>query len=334
MGSFEECMSFLKSDFKECPGRYCGRVLLNDTSCAFSECQKCPRGYRPTELDVCKLCDNDLSLYDYMYLGFMLNFSIMLNFIFIDRSLRLIHKKAYDLSWLKIFSTYLLSLFECVIAFFLTIVLFSPTNNLKLRTCSVESIYDWYSIFFNPYIDYYQKLNCSQEIVYPLYSFCLVFFLLAIFIMMCLRPIFLKLVIKDKIISTILNQPTFAALYFYPLLILLQVIAGGLLYYTYPYITIIVSLITKAFYLCGEFKHMPSEDRSFIDTIIFSLKLFKKTRHVFTIAIHWYFYSFSIIAIAALRPHAYDYTYLLLVPAPLIFFVLSYNFTDPKYFKS
>lgn len=39
MGSFEECLSFLQSDLRECPGRYCGRVLLNETSCTFSECQ-------------------------------------------------------------------------------------------------------------------------------------------------------------------------------------------------------------------------------------------------------------------------------------------------------
>lgn len=336
MENFDQCLSNLKLDldYEKCPGRYCGRILLDYVNCTFSKCQKCPRGYRASDLDICKLCTNYLSLYDYMYLGFMLNFAIILNFIFIDRSLWLIYQKSYAFNWLKISGIYFFSMIECIIAFFLTILIFSPTNDLTLRTCSVESINDWYSIFFNPYIDYYHKLNCSQEIVYPLYSFCLVFFLLAIFIMVCFRPFFLRLFIKDKIISKILNQPTFAALYFYPLLIIIHVVAGGFLYYTYPYITVTLFLIANAYYLCDEFKEMSSSgSNSLLKTIIFTLKLFKKPRHVFMIALHWYFYSFSIIAIAAFKSHVYNYFYLLFVPTPLIFFVISYKHSNPENFK-
>ena len=118
-----ECLAILNLDYEKCPGRYCGRILLSDLNCTFSQCQvnrlpifsifyilrifsvwhlkKCPRGYRASEFDVCQPCQNELSLYDYMFLGFILTFAIILNFEFIDRSLWLINKKKYDMNWFK-----------------------------------------------------------------------------------------------------------------------------------------------------------------------------------------------------------------------------------------
>ena len=34
-----ECLAVFKSDYEPCPGKYCSRVLLNDTLCLFSQCQ-------------------------------------------------------------------------------------------------------------------------------------------------------------------------------------------------------------------------------------------------------------------------------------------------------
>ena len=40
MDLYDECLSILKQEEEsECPGRYCGRILLNITTCAFSDCQ-------------------------------------------------------------------------------------------------------------------------------------------------------------------------------------------------------------------------------------------------------------------------------------------------------
>lgn len=34
------CLSAIKLlDYDQCPGRYCGRVLLDENNCTFSECQ-------------------------------------------------------------------------------------------------------------------------------------------------------------------------------------------------------------------------------------------------------------------------------------------------------
>lgn len=66
--------------------------------------KKCPRGYRPSTsslFNVCQPCANDLTLYDYMYLGFMLNTSLVLHFLFTDHSLQIIEKKTHYLNYLK-----------------------------------------------------------------------------------------------------------------------------------------------------------------------------------------------------------------------------------------
>jgi hypothetical protein len=39
MESFSDCISILKSDFEKCPGKYCGRVVLDSLNCTFSSCQ-------------------------------------------------------------------------------------------------------------------------------------------------------------------------------------------------------------------------------------------------------------------------------------------------------
>ena len=35
----DDCLSVFRSDYDACPGKYCSRVLLNDTLCLFSQCQ-------------------------------------------------------------------------------------------------------------------------------------------------------------------------------------------------------------------------------------------------------------------------------------------------------
>ena len=114
---------------------------------------------------------------------------------------------------------------------------------------------------------------------------------------------------------------------------LLIILFSKKLDYTYPYITITLFLVANAFYLCSEFKEMPLGSNSLISTVIFTIKLFKKPRHIFMILIHWYFYAFSVIAIVAFKARPYDYFYLLFVPTPLIFFVISYKHSDPNNFK-
>lgn len=183
-----------------------------------------------------------------------------------------------------------------------------------------------------------------------MFSFLIVFFVLSIFVMVCSRPIFLRLMFKDKSSLKVVNKPIYAALYFFPLLIITHITAGGVLCkhkqklnfsfsknyfffklnldYSFPILMIVFFLISNAFYLCKEFK----ENQQHNSSIKLAFVLFKKPRHLFLILAHWYFYAFSLIAIIEFKLFFLNYYYLLFVPTPLLFFVVSYKHTDPKNF--
>lgn len=59
---------------------------------------------------------------------------------------------------------YLLPLVESILAFLGSFLLFAPLGSLRINSCRIEALSDWYSIFYNPSIDYYNKIDCSQEV--------------------------------------------------------------------------------------------------------------------------------------------------------------------------
>ncbi|XP_010785431.1 JNK1/MAPK8-associated membrane protein-like [Notothenia coriiceps] len=84
-------------------------------------------------------------------------------------------------------------------------------------------------------------LVLSYTIVLIYYAFCLV-------LMMLLRPLLVKKIAcglgkSDRFKSI------YAALYFFPILTVLQAVGGGLLYYAFPYIILVLSLVTLAVYM-------------------------------------------------------------------------------------
>lgn len=295
----ENCLSYLYAEYEACPGKYCARMLLNETLCQFSDCQKCPRGYRPQSVDsfsslfgssssilnapiinmnICRPCVDEPSLYDFMYLVFMFNVSTVLNLFFIDRAYTKVYrnfkaeKLDNKLKACNVFVLYALPVIENLAAMFASLLLFSkPMGSLKLNSCRVQDLSDWYSIFFDPYIDYFNKLHCSQEIVYPLYSLLMVYILLATVIMVLVRPVVSSVLLKKTIMTGIVSQSTFASLYFFPILIIVHLTAGGLIYYAFPLITIVFVLLannlhfSRVFHNVGQpkenmyrFKYSPS----------------------------------------------------------------------------
>lgn len=69
----------------KCPGLYCGRTLLENSS-DWSDCGACLRGYRVNEKSECTLCETNPSTYDWLYLGFMTILPLILHWFFIDIS--------------------------------------------------------------------------------------------------------------------------------------------------------------------------------------------------------------------------------------------------------
>ena len=58
---------------------------------------------------------------------------------------------------------------ESVIAAVCTLLVVEPYGSLKLRSCHVKALSDWYTMLYNPSPDYTSTLHCTQEAVYPLY---------------------------------------------------------------------------------------------------------------------------------------------------------------------
>lgn len=70
------------SEVRSCPGLYCGRTELSDGQ--WSDCGACPRGYRTNSSSYCMPCNDEPTLYDWQYVGFMVLLPLVLHWFFID----------------------------------------------------------------------------------------------------------------------------------------------------------------------------------------------------------------------------------------------------------
>lgn len=332
MEVLENCLS--KADYEVCPGKYCARIILNESICLLSECQRCPRGTRPItkyDLDICGLCTNEASLYEFMYLIFMMNVAILMHLISIDKFFAETKRRNWpEFDPKKIAIIYIQPIVENLLALTLSILVFSPVGTLKLHSCLVNNLFDWYSIFFDPYIDYSKKLNCSQEIVYPLYSIVVVYFLFSSIIMLAMRPIISKVILKEEIYKNIQSKSIFAELHYLPILIIVHLVAGGLIYYCFPIITIVGVILSNNWYLSKMYEFRIREKNYIKDTISNSWKLLKSPRNLTTMFILWYLLIFGIVALTRFENGLFDLFYLILTPGPLLFFVISFKYTNPK----
>ena len=136
---------------------------------------------------------------------------------------------------------YFLSILEIILAFILTLLSFPPIGQLTIHVCQVKLLSDFYPMFHNPIVNYRKKLRCSYEVVYPLYvNYLPNFFFLSIrifrqstifalytyasLIMLFLRPFFVSIIPRKFISASI-----YSALHFYPCLLILHAICGGLI---------------------------------------------------------------------------------------------------------
>lgn len=120
----------------------------------------------------------------------------------------------------------------------LTIFLSEPMFTFDIHACGVSSLSDWYTFFFNPAPRYEATLICTQERVYPLQTMVLIFYVFCVTFMLVLRPF-----INEKCKAKIEKAPlaVYYALYAFPLLALVHSLFGGLVYFAFPYLSIIIS---------------------------------------------------------------------------------------------
>lgn len=147
------------STLVRCPGLYCGRELLTDGN--WTECGACPRGFR-TNMSACVPCEDMPTLYDWLYLGFMALFALVLHWFCIDlvAMRRSIPK--------EVIALHLSALIEIATASAITLQLTDPMGSFEIQSCKARRLSDWYTLLHNPSPNYETTLHCTQEAVYPL----------------------------------------------------------------------------------------------------------------------------------------------------------------------
>ncbi|KAM9466245.1 JNK1/MAPK8-associated membrane protein [Clarias gariepinus] len=288
-----------------CPGLYCGKSFINGT---IGECGVCPRGERANLEKICQKCTGSPELYDWLYLGFMAMLPLVLHWFFIEWY----SGKKSSSAVLQ----HVTALCECSVAAIITLLLNEPVGELTIRSCRVEMLSDWYTMLYNPSPDYITTLHCTQEAVFPLYTMVLIYYAFCLVLMMLLRPLLVKK-IACGLGKTDRFKSIYAALYFFPILTVLQAVGGGLLYYAFPYIILVLSLVTLAVYMSA------SEIQSFKNLVA------KKKRLVVLFS-HWLLHAYGIISISRLDKLGQDLPLLALVPGPALFYLLTARFTEPN----
>ncbi|KAF4521882.1 hypothetical protein B566_EDAN008400 [Ephemera danica] len=340
---FVESLEFVKghdqgglSLLKRCPGTYCGQHLLPDGN--WSSCGACPRGYRANLSSVCVECVGSPEFYDWLYLGFMVILALVLHWFCIDSAMRarLLGQQQGDASFTReVLVLHASALGEVSIAVFTTLLVLEPRGSLEIRACPIKSLADWYTLLHNPSPQYEQTLHCTQEAVFPLYSMVFIFYSCCVVVLLLVRPWLVRLVTSPPGANS--QQPwnnphplprhgkatIYAALYFLPVLALIHALFAGLVYYAFPYILIVMSLISNAAHFA--FKEDQSV-RGLVTSTVSNL------RNSVILVGHWTLHAYAIVAIMhqELREYATNLALLSLVPLPAIFYILTARFTDPN----
>ncbi|XP_032638266.1 JNK1/MAPK8-associated membrane protein [Chelonoidis abingdonii] len=293
-----------------CLGLYCGRTVqyINASTEIYGECGVCPRGQRTDGDKICRECTGSPGHYDWLYLGFMAMLPLILHWFFIEWYSG---KKSSSALF-----QHLTALFECSVAAIVTLLVSDPVGFLYIRSCKVVMLSDWYTMLYNPSPDYITTVHCTHEAVYPLYTIVFIYYAFCLVLMMLLRPLLVKKIAcglgkSDRFKSI------YAALYFFPILTVLQAVGGGLLYYAFPYIILVLSLVTLAVYMSA------SEVESFKDLLV-------RKKRLVVLSSHWLLHAYGIISISKLERLGQDLPLLALVPAPALFYLLTAKYTEPS----
>ncbi|XP_077296844.1 JNK1/MAPK8-associated membrane protein isoform X2 [Arctopsyche grandis] len=295
-----------------CPGLYCGRMQTTDDN--WGSCGACPRGFRTNLTSHCVPCDHDPLLYDWMYLGFMALLVLVLHWFFID----MVSKRANR----DIVAMHMCALMEVVTACLVTLFLSEPVGSLAFKSCRVSGLSDWYTLLHNPTPNYETTLHCTQEAVYPLYTLVLIMYGLCVVLLMVIRCFICSVFFK---VPNYFTLAVYHALYFLPILVFIHAVAAGLIYYSYPYIIIILSMMSSA-------AHFSTKPTQTTEGLLYSSVC--DLRNAVILIGHWLLHAYGIISVTGFKDPVFHGPLLALVPAPAAFYIITAPFTDPSKFHN
>ncbi|PRP79998.1 JNK1/MAPK8-associated membrane protein-like [Planoprotostelium fungivorum] len=219
------CKSQFQNSNSLCIGRYCGRHMDEDSGFVISPvCTMCPRGSK-TDHYVCVPCTEPITNYGICYLVFIIIFSF---------ALQTEVTVMYQVKHFELFLCIVSIAIELALSMIFAVLTVEPLGSLKIYSCvqGRGSLSDWYTLAFSPHNNY-----CANEAVYPLWTMVMVFYGFCAFTPLVVRSSILLIFRVDGI-----DKPwrtLYFPLYLYPALTVLQAIFGGLIYYSFPYLSII-----------------------------------------------------------------------------------------------
>eukprot|EP00761_Pharyngomonas_kirbyi_P007925 gb/GECH01007936.1/.p1 GENE.gb/GECH01007936.1/~~gb/GECH01007936.1/.p1 ORF type:complete len:344 (+),score=12.83 gb/GECH01007936.1/:1-1032(+) len=199
---------------RPCPGTFCGR-RDGDTACTH-----CPPRTR-TDGYECLPCNEDPSLYNIFYVVFMFGLVPIINILLVEfkvkeRECRLLMEAT--------------ALVEVLVAAGASVAIFRYGWD---SVCRPRTLADWYTPFHNP-----TAFACASEAVYPLQAMVYVYYGLCIAGLILLRIPASKIILRGKGQISI-----YVMFWILPILLAINLLFSGLLYYAFPYITLVAVYI-------------------------------------------------------------------------------------------
>ncbi|ERL84871.1 hypothetical protein D910_02294 [Dendroctonus ponderosae] len=199
--------------------------------------------------------------------------------------------------------------FEVLISCLLAVLSLSPIGEFTIYSCHSKSLSDWYTLLHNPTPDYGDKVYCTQEAVYPLYTIVFLFYVLSLVSMLLVRPWLCRRYLPRQG-----KMAIYAAMYFIPILILIHAVIGGLVYYSFPYLLLVISVISCAAHFAVRMEqNIPALIRSTIT----------QPRNIVIVLGHWCLHAYGIISLTQLDKPLMHGLLLLLVPLPALFYIFT-----------
>lgn len=284
----------------------------------YSSCEACAWGYRKfnsdiqTIRDVCQRCDIPLGLYDWLYLGFMALIPFLLHSFFIEYCAEL--KCTLKILILQ----HAASAAECGLATLLSLLVVPPVGSPKLVGCGVVRLSDWYTMFFNPTINYTTTMHCTQEAVYPLYSLPFIYYGFCLLNLLIIRS---AVLLPFNVKKSGAGSAVYAALYFFPIITLAHALFAGVVYYSFPEILLLSSLLTNAVHFA---KYPEQSLKKLVQLTV------RDWRNACVALTHCFLYAYCVASFTQFTQPLFHACLLLLIPVPAVFYVLTAGVSDPK----
>ncbi|CAL8072273.1 unnamed protein product [Calicophoron daubneyi] len=336
----------------KCPGYFCGRAMNSST------CSACPWGTRVYPLDfahdqsACQTCLSTPTLHGGLYLGFIALLPLLFFFSIVpaeselssstlykksDQFVRAISSPVFEFVrssaqlprveqptdarpkrpcklWVLGLCCIILHGIVCI----LVLLLFPPFGSLSLYTCNPQSLEDFY-------VPLVASSGCSYEAVFPYTSLPLAYYAISALVSI-LMHLLLCISVKN---DSDWRRVSYLSLYSYPVLGIIVITFGGLLYFTFPYVLLSLAVSHSVYHFPVLFDFcVKSPDEALTPvcnpTVLFRAALLHIRRYGWSLIVSALCYSYALLPITDL-----SYWIIPLSLLPFLIYALTLPFTHP-----